>query len=69
MENTDYNDPWAALLYMSWYQPGQISVAFTAIQQIMEFRNNDQIPPDQTGKLPILDLGCEAPYIPQIGRN
>ena len=59
-ENTDYNDPWVALLYVSWYQPGQINAALTAIKKMMQFRNNDQISSDQTGALHIFDLGCGA---------
>ncbi len=47
-----YNDPWVALFYVLWYQPGQTYLAYRLLSQLAEKR--------KTGSLRIIDFGCGA---------
>lgn len=50
-DSPDYNDEWVALLYLTWHQPRQIHLAYTAL------RENLEEPPE---KLLLFDVGCGA---------
>ena len=50
----DY-DEWDAPLYLTWFQPAQINLAYTLIQEILENRN-----PLHSDSLQVVDFGCGA---------
>lgn len=50
-EQPDYDDEWVALFYLTWYQPRQIFLAYSALRQVIR----GQKPPSQ-----IIDYGCGA---------
>lgn len=47
----DYKSKWTALFYLTWYQPRQIHLAYTALRYV--FDNLKQKPPRQ-----VIDFGC-----------
>ena len=51
----DYDDPWVALFYITWYQPRQINVVYSMIKSYLSLNteNNNR-------KLFIIDFGCGA---------
>ena len=51
----DYDDPWVALLYLTWYQPSQVNLAYTLSRRILGATN-----PFLSGSLQIVDYGCGA---------
>ena len=32
----DYNDPWVALFYVTWYQPRQINIAYSMLKSYLD---------------------------------
>ncbi len=48
-------DEWDAPLYLTWFQPAQINLAYTLIQEVLEDKN---LPLRET--LQIVDFGCGA---------
>lgn len=51
-EPPDYDDPWVALFYVLWYQPGQTYLAYRVLCQLADFRTSEH--------LSIVDIGCGA---------
>lgn len=47
----DYNDKGVALFYLTWYQPRQIFLAYSALRHVIR----EQKPPSR-----IIDYGCDA---------
>ena len=56
----DYNDPWVALFYLSWYQPRQIFISRFLINQLAKVRNTNTLLPGQFNKLRVIDFGAGA---------
>lgn len=51
----DYNNPWVALFYVTWYQPRQINIAYSMLKSYLDLnRMNDR------DKLFVVDFGCGA---------
>ena len=50
-----YDDPWVALLYLTWYQPTQVNLAYTLGREVL----NDK-KPFLKGNLQVVDFGCGA---------
>ena len=50
----DYNDPWIALFYLTWYQPKQIQLA----RALIEERNTNSLLIDNSQNLHVIDFGC-----------
>ena len=46
----DYKDPWLALCYILWYQPGQTYLAYRLLSQLAQGR--------RFGILQVVDFGC-----------
>ena len=51
----NYQDPWIALFYSLWYQPGHINLAYTLSKLIPE-ENNPLL--TGSGSLEVFDFGC-----------
>ena len=51
----DYRNRWVALLYLIWYQPAQINLAFTLAQKVPEYKNPLLA---RAPSLSVLDFGC-----------
>lgn len=51
-EPPHYNNPWVALLYLLWYQPGQTYLAYRIICGLAKYRVSPQ--------LHVVDVGCGA---------
>ena len=49
----NYDDPWVALLYLTWYQPAQVNLAYTLGRKILEDTR-----PFLSGSLQVVDFGC-----------
>ena len=47
----DYDDPWVALLYVLWYQPSQINLAYSTISNALD---------DTRRRVQIVDFGAGA---------
>lgn len=56
----DYNDPWIALFYMTWYQPGQIHLVRSLIEEQRKARGSGRLLEDDRQLLHIIDFGCGA---------
>ena len=51
-EPPDYDNPWVALLYILWYQPGQTYLAYKIMCQMANYRVSPL--------LHVVDIGCGA---------
>ena len=51
----NYDDPWVALLYLTWYQPAQVNLAYTLSRRVLGSTN-----PFLIGNLQVVDYGCGA---------
>ena len=56
----DYSDPWVALFYLTWFQPGQIQLAHNLIDRMKQKRESRRLIGRHHGKLQVLDIGCGA---------
>ena len=56
----DYNDPWIALFYLTWYQPGQIQLAHILIEAQKGARQTSLLLADDFQRLHVVDFGCGA---------
>lgn len=56
----DYDDPWVALFYLTWYQPSQINVARRLIYWMNQNRGNEAFIQKDKRSLHIVDFGCGA---------
>ena len=54
----DYDDPMVALLYLTWYQPKQINLAYTIIKKLLEIKGSDRLVLSDSGRLHVVDFGC-----------
>ena len=57
-DQPSYNDEWVDLFYVTWYQPRQINVALTILQQLYEEVRYEHLRTNYP--LHIIDLGCGA---------
>ena len=51
----EYDDPWIALFYVTWYQPRQINIAYSMLKNYLDLNHMND-----SGKLFIIDFGCGA---------
>jgi len=56
----NYNDPWIALFYLTWYQPKQIHLAHSLIEEQKTIRNTNSLLIDNSQSLHVIDFGCGA---------
>ena len=56
----DYNDPWVALFYLTWYQPGQINLCRRMIDYLGQIKGNGQLIGNDNRNLHVVDFGCGA---------
>ena len=56
----DYNDPWIALFYLTWYQAGQIQLAHSLIEEQKRARNANSLLIGDSQSLHVIDFGCGA---------
>ena len=56
----DYQDPWVALLYLTWFQAGQIQLAYKHIRLMNEKRSLSGLTLNNKTPLRVLDFGCGA---------
>ena len=56
----NYRDPMTALLYTSWYQPKQINLVYSLINQLLSLRQNKNIILGDNKCLNVTDFGCGA---------
>lgn len=56
----NYNDPWIALFYITWYQPKQIHLAHSLIEEQKTIRNTNSLLIDNSQSLHVIDFGCGA---------
>lgn len=54
----NYNDPWIALFYLTWYQPKQIHLAHSLIEEQKRIRNTNSLLIDNSQSLHVIDFGC-----------
>ena len=54
----DYHDPWVALFYALWYQPGQIQLARLMIDKLREQRGTKSLISHDHRGLRLVDFGC-----------
>ena len=59
----DYDDEWLSLLYVAWYQPTHVNMAYTLVQSVPDHHN-----PLSSGKggLHVQDFAC-GPFAMQFG--
>ena len=55
-----YNEDWTALLYLTWYQPKQINLAYSLIKKLLSLRNGDKFILSNSGRIHVVDFGCGA---------
>lgn len=55
----DYYNPWVAPFYTSWYQPGQVNLAYTLIREMMGWQG-ERLTCNAAGNLCVVDFGCGA---------
>ena len=56
----NYSDPWTALFYLTWYQPGQISLAHSLIGCLNGVRGSNALVEGDNHSLHVMDFGCGA---------
>ena len=56
----NYNDPWIALFYLTWYQPGQIQLVRSLIDEQRKANADGQLLGDGRQALHVVDFGCGA---------
>ena len=56
----NYSDPWTALFYLTWYQPGQISLAHSLIGYLNGVRRSNALVEGDNHSLHVMDFGCGA---------
>ena len=54
----DYHDPWVALFYALWYQPGQIQLARQSIAKLIEEREIGSLISKDCRSHRVIDFGC-----------
>ena len=54
----DYRDPWVALFYLTWYQPGHIILARRLIAYLSEARGSNQLTGHDNFSVAVIDFGC-----------
>ena len=54
----DYNDPWVALFYLTWYQPRQIYYARHLINMMNQNRSGNPFMSESSHTLHVVDFGC-----------
>ncbi|MCY4652503.1 MAG: class I SAM-dependent methyltransferase [Dehalococcoidia bacterium] len=55
----DYQYEWLAPFYTSWYQPGQVHLAYSLIREVMG-RQGERLTQNSAGNLCVVDFGCGA---------
>ena len=55
-----YDDPWVALFYLTWYQPGQVQLARLLIERMNESRGGIEFLSNHRSSLHVVDFGCGA---------
>ncbi len=56
----NYDDPWIALFYLNWYQPGQIQLVHLLIEEQRKASGGRQLLRSNRQLLHVIDLGCGA---------
>ena len=56
----NYENEWVALFYITWYQPGQINLAYSMINSMAKRRGSENVFLTDAGKLHVVDFGCGA---------
>ena len=56
----DYDDPWVALFYLTWYQPGQINLSRLLIETMRQKRVSNTLMIENSSHLRVVDFGCGA---------
>lgn len=56
----NYNNPMTALLYTSWYQPKQINLVYSTINEIFTLRKESRLILSNNNHLDVTDFGCGA---------
>ena len=56
----DYNDPWIALFYLTWYQPGQIQLVHLLMDEQRKASGGGRLLRSDCQVLHVIDLGCGA---------
>ena len=56
----NYNDPWIALFYLTWYQPGQIQLVHLLIEEQRKASGRGRLLKSDRQLLHVIDLGCGA---------
>ena len=56
----NYDDPWIALFYSTWYQPGQIQLVHLLIDEQRKARGDEQLLGSDHQILNVVDFGCGA---------
>jgi hypothetical protein len=56
----NYDDPWTALFYLTWYQPGQIQLAHLMVEGLKQARGNESLLANGCRSLHVVDFGCGA---------
>ena len=51
-------DSWHSLMYLTWYQPHHINLAYTLLAEMAGKLNCSSAPELGNGKLRLIDLGC-----------
>ena len=59
-ESPDYNSPWVALFYLTWYQPGQVSLAYRMLGLVGEGGRGNRLVEHRNRRLHIKDFGSGA---------
>ena len=56
----NYNDPWIALFYLTWYQPGQIQLVHQLMNEQRRATGRGRLLKSDRQVLHVIDLGCGA---------
>ena len=56
----NYDDPWIALFYLTWYQPGQVQLVLSLIEEQRKARGGDRLLRHDRRILHVIDFGCGA---------
>ena len=57
-ECPDYNDPWVALCYLTWFHPGHIRLSRHLFNQLAEGKGSAPLDQEQGRQLHVVDFGC-----------
>ena len=58
--SAEYDDPWVALLYLTWYQPGHIRLAHHLFEMMKKMRGSRILTGSHYRNVHIVDFGCGA---------